>query len=182
MSEVQIPERFLKFIEAATTVAAEGQKVTYAAVLAKAGGRGSMTDVAAAIKIWREQKLDQAKPEVIRHDLPAAETEAVLALLGQLWAKAESEAQTVIETERQALEKLRLEIEDEKAQALEAADATMLENESLIAQLATVKADLDSALKASEELQIQLVKAEAKAEAKAETNQLLELLLAKLSK
>jgi uncharacterized protein involved in exopolysaccharide biosynthesis len=141
-----------------------------------------MTDVAAAIKIWREQKRDSVKPEVVRHDLPATETEAVLSLLGQLWSKAETEAQAVIETERKALEQLRSEIEDEKSQALEAADATMALNEELTAKVASLEAQLKTALKAADELQIQLLKAEAKAEAKAETNQLLEQLLQTLSK
>lgn len=174
----QIPERVVKFLDAANALEAEGQKVTYAAVHAKSGGRGSFNDVGIAIKIWREQKRDAVKPEVVRHDLPTSETDAVLALMGQLWAKAEIEAQAVIEKERQALEQLRSEMEDEKAQALEAADATMLANEELTAKLATAQAALDAALKAAEELQIKLIKAEAKAD----TNQLLEQLIQKLTK
>jgi chromosome segregation ATPase len=178
----QIPERVVKFLDAANALEAEGQKVTYAAVHAKSGGRGSFNDVGIAIKLWREQKRDAVKPEIVRHDLPAAETDAVLALMGQLWAKAEIEAQAVIEKERQALEQLRAEMEDEKAQALEAADATMLANEELTTKLASLETQLETALKAAEELNLKLLKAEAKAEAKADTNQLLEQLLQKLTK
>lgn len=177
MSEVQIPERLRKFLEAATELEASGQKVTYAAVFAQVG-RGSMADVSAAIKLWKEQKRDAVKPEVVRHDLPAAETDAVMTLMGQLWAKAETEAQAVIEKERQALEQLRTEIEDEKAQAIEAADATFALNEELSAKLAALQAELDASLKTADELRIQLIKAEAKAEA----NQLLQDLIQTLTK
>lgn len=181
MSEVQIPERFVKFIEAASALEADGKKVTYAAVFAHVG-RGSMADVSAAIKLWKEQKRDAVKPEIVRHDLPATETDAVMALMGQLWAKAETEAQAVIEKERQALEQLRSEIEDEKAQAIEAADATFALNEELTAKVASLQTQLETALKVADELQIKLLKAEAKSEAKAETNQLLEQLIQKLTK
>lgn len=174
----QIPERVVKFLDAANALEAEGQKVTYAAVHAKSGGRGSFNDVGIAIKIWREQKRDAVKPEIVRHDLPSSETEAVLSLMGQLWAKAEIEAQAVIEKERQALEQLRAEMEDEKAQALEAADATMALNEELTAKVASLQTQLETALKAADELNLKLIKAEAKAEA----NQLLEQLIQKLTK
>ncbi len=174
----QIPERVVKFLDAANALEAEGQKVTYAAVHAKSGGRGSFNDVGIAIKIWREQKRDAVKPEVVRHDLPIAETDAVLALMGQLWAKAEIEAQAVIEKERQALEQLRSEMEDEKAQALEAADATMLANEELTTKVASLQTQLETALKAADELNLKLVRAEAKAD----TNQLLQELIQKLTK
>ena len=177
MSEVQIPERLRKFLEAATELEASGQKVTYAAVFAQVG-RGSMADVSAAIKLWKEQKRDAVKPEIVRHDLPAAETDSVLALMGQLWAKAETEAQAVIEKERQALEHLRAEIEDEKAQAIEAADATFALNEELTAKVASLQTQLETALKAADELNLKLVKAEAKAEA----NQLLQELIQTLTK
>ena len=174
----QIPERVVKFLDAANALEAEGRKVACAAVDAKSGGRGSFNDVGIAIKIWREQKRDAVKPEIVRHDLPSSETEAVLSLMGQLWAKAEIEAQAVIEKERQALEQLRAEMEDEKAQALEAADATMALNEELTAKVASLQTQLETALKAADELNLKLIKAEAKAEA----NQLLEQLIQKLTK
>lgn len=125
-----VPARLHKFIEAAAALAAEGVKVTYAAVFERAGGKGSMTDVAQAIKHWRSQQAEAARPAVVRHDLPESETQAVLALMGQLWAKAETEAQAVLERERQALEAVRAEVEDEKAQALAAADASLKERDA----------------------------------------------------
>ena len=181
MSDQQIPERVVKFIDAAAALEAEGQKVTYATVFSRVG-RGSMADVSAALKIWKEQKRDAVKPEIVRHDLPSSETDAVMALIGQLWAKAETEAQAVIEKERQALEQLRAEIEDEKSQAIEAADATFALNEELSAKLAALQAELDASLKTADELRIQLIKAEARLEEKAESEKRIEQLIQTLKK
>lgn len=136
-------ERLVKFIEAAKALAAEGQKVTYAAVFERAGNRGSMTDVAQAIKLWRSQQAEAERPALVRHELPEAETASVLALMGQLWAKAEAEAQALIERERKALEEVRAEVEDEKSQALAAADASLKERDAALEQVIQLQAEVE---------------------------------------
>lgn len=143
MSVQQIPERFIKFIEAATALQAEGQKVTYAAVMAKAGGRGSMTDVAAAIKLWKEQREEASQPAVVRHELPEEETKQVMDLLGAIWGKAEAQAQSVLAAERQLLDQRRAELEDERLQALDAADASLKERDAALEQVAQLQADIE---------------------------------------
>lgn len=199
MTQQQIPERFIKFIDAAKQLSASGQKVTYAAVMAAAGGRGSMTDVAAAIKLWKEGRDDAAQLEVVQHELPDDEKSQALQVLGALWHRAETQAQSVLNAERQALEQLRTEIEDEKAQALEAADSAIAENDALKARVLELEALLASssqdALAAKTKLEavestLSDVRAELagerelriKAEAKAGTADLLEQLLERLGK
>lgn len=136
-------ERLVKFIEAAKSLAAEGLKVTYSAVFERAGNRGSMTDVATAIKLWRSQQAEAARPALVRHELPESETQAVMSLMAQLWAKAEAEAQALIERERQALEEVRAEVEDEKAQALAAADASLKERDAALEHVTQLEAEVE---------------------------------------
>jgi len=63
--------------------------------------------------------------------------------LGAMWGKAEAQAQAVLAAERQLLDQRRAELEDERLQALDAADASLKERDAALEQVAQLQADIE---------------------------------------
>jgi chromosome segregation ATPase len=104
---------------AADDLAAEGKNPTLAAVRERLGG-GSYTDISAAMQIWKANRQAAAVP--IREPAPAAVTERLGELGGEIWAIALELANSRLQVEREALEQARQELEASRQEAADLAD------------------------------------------------------------
>jgi len=104
---------------AADELAAEGKNPTLAAVRERLGG-GSYTDISAAMQVWKANRQAAAAP--IREPAPAAVTERLGELGGEIWAIALELANSRLQAEREALEQARQELEASRQEAADLAD------------------------------------------------------------
>lgn len=140
---------------AADTILASGQQPTLAAVRAALGG-GSFTTISEAMKAWKAaQQAATATPQ--RETAPAAVTERLEALAGDIWGIALGMANDRLEKERETLNAARKEIEAQRQEAAELADQVSADLEAARAQIAQQA----QALKQAEALAAQLVAAQA---------------------
>ena len=133
---------------------AEGKKPTYSAIR-KALGGGSFSTISDAL-IERKAKL--AARERTAAVEPAPETLAVLLsdFGAQVWALALDVAGKRFVADREALETVRVELETEKAEAIEAADETAAELETAKEQIAALEATELAARKDTETAKAQV--------------------------
>lgn len=139
---------------AADTILASGQQPTLAAVRAALGG-GSFTTISEAMKAWKAAQQAAATPQ--RETAPAAVTERLEALAGDIWGIALGMANDRLEKERETLNAARKEIEAQRQEAAELADQVSADLEAARAQIAQQA----QALKQAEALAAQLVAAQA---------------------
>lgn len=139
---------------AADTIMAAGQQPTLAAVRAALGG-GSFTTISEAMKAWKAAQQAAATPQ--RETAPAAVTERLEALAGDIWGIALGMANDRLEKERETLNAARQEIEAQRQEAAELADQMSAELETARAQIAQQA----QALKQAEAQAVQLVAAQA---------------------
>ena len=138
---------------AADTILASGQQPTLAAVRTALGG-GSFTTISEAMKSWKAAQQAAATP--MREAAPAAVTERLQALAGDIWGVALGMANDRLAKEREALESTRQEIEAQRREAAELAD-------QMSAELETARAQIEQqahALKLSEVQAVQLIAAQ----------------------
>ena len=137
----------------ADTILASGQQPTLAAVRAALGG-GSFTTISEAMKSWKAARQAAATP--MREVAPAAVTERLEALAGDIWGVALGMANDRLAKEREALESTRQEVEAQRREAAELAD-------QMSAELETARAQIEQqahALKLSEVQAVQLIAAQ----------------------
>ena len=138
----------------ADTILASGQQPTLAAVRAALGG-GSFTTISEAMKSWKAARQAAATP--MREVAPAAVTERLEALAGDIWGIALGMANDRLAKERETLDAARKEIEAQRQEAAELADQVSADLEAARAQIAQQA----QALKQAEAQAAQLVAAEA---------------------
>lgn len=139
---------------AADLITASGQQPTLAAVRTALGG-GSFTTISEAMKSWKAAQQAAATP--IREMAPAAVTERMGELAGEIWGVALGMANDRLAKEREALESTRQEVEAQRREAAELADQMSSELETARIQMAQQA----QALKEAEAQAAQLVAAEA---------------------
>jgi hypothetical protein len=139
---------------AADLIAASGQQPTLAAVRTALGG-GSFTTISEAMKSWKAAQQAAATP--MREVAPAAVTERLEALAGDIWGIALGMANDRLAKERETLDAARKEIEAQRQEAAELADQMSAELETARAQIAQQA----QALKQAEAQAAQLVAAQA---------------------
>jgi hypothetical protein len=106
---------------AADGLVAAGERPTLAAVRQAVGG-GSFTTISEAMKTWHAQ---QATLQVVPHPEPAPEaiTRQIEAWAASIWGEAFGLAQERLQSERAALEAVRVDMERERTEAAELADS-----------------------------------------------------------
>ena len=140
---------------AADTILASGQQPTLAAVRAALGG-GSFTTISEAMKAWKAaQQAAAATPQ--RETAPAAVTDRLEALAGDIWGIALGMANDRLEKERETLDAARQEIEAQRREAAELADQVSADLEAARIQIAQQA----QALKQAEAQAAQLAAAQA---------------------
>jgi len=139
---------------AADLILASGQQPTLAAVRAALGG-GSFTTISEAMKSWKAARQAAATP--MREVAPAAVTERLEALAGDIWGIALGMANDRLAKERETLDAARKEIEAQRQEAAELADQMSAELETARTQIAQQA----QALKQAEAQAAQLVAAQA---------------------
>jgi chromosome segregation ATPase len=139
---------------AADLILVGGQQPTLAAVRAALGG-GSFTTISEAMKSWKAAQQAAATPQ--REAAPAAVTERLEALAGDIWGIALGMANDRLAKERETLDAARKEIEAQRQEAAELADQVSADLEAARAQIAQQA----QALKQAEAQAAQLVAAQA---------------------
>ena len=140
---------------AADLILASGQQQpTLAAVRAALGG-GSFTTISEAMKSWKAARQAAATP--MREVAPAAVTERLEALAGDIWGIALGMANDRLEKERETLDAARQEIEAQRREAAELADQVSADLEAARIQIAQQA----QALKQAEAQAAQLAAAQA---------------------
>ena len=132
---------------------AAGQNPTLANVR-KQLGSGSFTTISEAMKGWKAAQAAAAAP--LREAAPAAVTERMGELAGEIWGVALGMANDRLAKEREALESTRQEVEAQRREAAELAD-------QMSAELETARAQIEQqahALKLSEVQAVQLIAAQ----------------------
>lgn len=117
---------------AADKLQAEGQQPTLAAVRAALGG-GSFTTISEAMKSWKAAQQAAAAP--IREAAPAAITDRMGELAAEVWTIAQGMANDRLQSEREALELTRQEMEQAQAEAAELADQLAADLDAARAQI-----------------------------------------------
>src|SRR5665213_4056440 len=87
--------RFQRFMDAARELESAGKSVTLRSVRQQAGG-GSMSDLTAAMRLYRESAIPQTKGSDETPD-------AMLVAIKELYRRAQDEASTAVAAERAAL-------------------------------------------------------------------------------
>ena len=118
----------------ADEIDAAGQNATLAAVR-KALGGGSFTTISDGMTEWRARKAARETP--LREPAPSMVAERLTELGAELWSAALELANARLDSEREALEAARLQLESDKAEAAELADQVTAELELAKAALQT---------------------------------------------
>ncbi|MDO4682770.1 MAG: DNA-binding protein [Lautropia sp.] len=121
--------------QAADELVAEGLKPTMEAVRQRVGG--SYTTIGPALKAWKE-KQTAVSPAI--EAMPAELAGKVSALMNEVWTTAMSMATARLQVERDALEKARAELEEERQEATQLADRYAEELDALKARLTQIEA------------------------------------------
>ena len=126
---------------AATALAEAGERPTLLAVRRAVGG-GSYTTISEAMAEWRAR---QTQPAPSREPAPESVVSQASDLAAAIWAQASALAQERLQVERAALDGVRVEMEQERGEAVELAD-------TLAGELDQVRAELEAAVVESAEM------------------------------
>ena len=132
---------------------AEGQKPTLLAVR-KRLGKGSYTDISAAMVEWRAQKAAKERP--IIEPAPQTLVEKITELGGQIWTSALELANGRLESERENLAVVRAQIEGEKTEAVQLADHITAELDMMKNRVAALEESEKVARSDADSLRIQV--------------------------
>jgi chromosome segregation ATPase len=149
-----------QILAAADAIAAAGQRPTLEAVRQRVGG--SYSTISPVLAEWKARQAARAQP--VREAPPAAVTERLEALGGEVWAVALELATARLRAEREALEAARAELEVERAEAVELADRQAADIEALTSRLSGIEAAEQAARRESDELRGRLAAAESRVE------------------
>lgn len=103
----------------ADKIAAEGGNPTLAAVR-KAIGGGSFTTISEAMQLWKAKKQVVATP--LREPAPASVTDRLMSFGAEIWTVSQEISNTRLQTEREALELVRQEMEATQKETIDLAD------------------------------------------------------------
>lgn len=137
---------------AADRLTADGQRPTLEAVRQITGG--SYTTISPALNEWKAKQTATAAP--LRDPAPASVTERLAEVGAEIWAVALDLANARLATEREALEKVRAELEADRAEATELADRLAEQVEELQARLTSIEAAEATARTEADELRAQM--------------------------
>ena len=140
---------------AADALVAAGERPTLEGIRQRTGG--SYTTISPLLNEWKARHAAQAAP--VREPIPQAVQDKLQEVGGEIWRIASDLANTRLAAEREALEKVRAEIEAERTEAVELADRLSGELEGLKAQVATLDASAASAQDEIAQLRLQLAQA-----------------------
>ena len=140
---------------AAEELAAEGLRPTLEAVRQRIGG--SYTTIGPALNEWKARQAEKASP--VREPPPAAVAER----LAEVWGVALDLANALLAAEREALARVRAEMEAERSEATELADRLAEQLEALQSRLAVLEASEQAARLEAGELRSRLAAAETRA-------------------
>lgn len=140
---------------AADALMESGERPTLEGIRQRTGG--SYTTISPILNDWKARQAAQAAP--VREPIPQAVQDKLQEVGGEIWRIASDLANTRLSAEREALEKVRAEIEAERTEAVELADRLASEGESLQSRLATLEASEAAARGEVEELRLQLAQA-----------------------
>jgi chromosome segregation ATPase len=126
---------------AADQIAAAGQRPTLEAVRQVTGG--SYTTISPALNEWKAKQAAGNVP--LREPAPAAVADRLTEVAAEVWALAVELANARLASEREALDKVRADLEAAQAEATELADKLAGEVEVLNTRLVSVDADLVAA-------------------------------------
>ena len=118
--------------EAANELVEQGINPTLANVR-KHLGKGSFTDIAEAMKVWRSKQEDERQLQEI--DLPTSINERLNALGGELWQLAVTVADERLSSERQAMESVQAAAIAKSEEAQEAVKILEAESKELMQQM-----------------------------------------------
>jgi chromosome segregation ATPase len=122
---------------AADALDAAGQSPTLAAVR-KAVGGGSFTTISEAMAQWRTRKTDKSTP--LREPAPPLVMERLAEVGADIWAAALDLANARLNSEREALEVARAELEASRLEAAQLADQLTVEVEDAKSRLEALQA------------------------------------------
>ena len=125
-----------QILAAADEIAANGQAPTMATVRDRVGG--SYSTIGPVLREWKARQASAAT--TLREPAPAAVTERLGELGAEIWAVAMDLASARLATEREGLERARVELEGERAEATELADRLNAEVDDLRASVIQYKA------------------------------------------
>lgn len=128
---------------AADNLVANGEKPTLASVRTALGG-GSYSTISPLLKQWREQQMIEKTSAPIIESAPEEVTEQAKNFGDKVWQVALELANARLATEREALEKTRLALEDERNEAAELSDSLAEELESMTAERDQLQQDLNA--------------------------------------
>ena len=140
---------------AADALMESGERPTLEGIRQRTGG--SYTTISPILNDWKARQAAQAAP--VREPIPQAVQDKLQEVGGEIWRIASDLANTRLSAEREALEKVRAEIEAERTEAVELAERLASEGESLQSRLATLEASEAAARGEVEELRLQLAQA-----------------------
>ena len=112
----------------ADKIIAEGGNPTLAAIR-KALGGGSFTTISESMKEWKVQHQAKTLAAPLREAAPASVSDRLNVFGSEIWAIALEMANARLQSEREALELVRLELEETQAEAIDLADQLTIEIE-----------------------------------------------------
>jgi len=131
----------------ANSITSEGGSPTLAAIR-KALGGGSFTTISEAMKEWKAQHQAQTTAAPLREAAPASINDRLALFGSEIWAIALEMANARLQSEREALELVRKELEETQTEAIDLADQLTMEIEQ--AQT-TIQQQQDTSIKQTEE-------------------------------
>jgi len=140
---------------AADAIAADGNNPTLAAVR-KALGGGSFTTISEAMKEWKAKHQAQTLAAPIREAAPASVSERLNVFGSEIWAIALEMANARLQSEREALELVRQELEETQTEAIDLADQLNIEIEQAQTVITQQEKELIKAHEEKAELASQL--------------------------
>ncbi len=138
----------------ADELATAGEKPTLETIRKRTGG--SYTTISPILNEWKAQQAAKAAP--VREPIPSAVGDKLLEVGGEIWRIALDLANSRLAAEREALEKVRTDLEGERMEAVELADRLTAQGEELQSRLATIEAAEASARSEAEQLRGELAK------------------------
>lgn len=140
---------------AADALAAEGKRPTLESIRQITGG--SYSTISPALNEWRARQAAKASP--IREAAPQAVADRMAEVGAEVWSIALELANARLAAEREALDKARGELEDERNEATELADRLAAQVEELQSRLASIEAAEQAARTEAGELRQALAEA-----------------------
>ena len=130
-----------EILRAAEEIFLEGKEPTQVAVRERLGGTGSFTTISSVLKEWRADRKSPASP--IRETAPDVVIDRVERYASEIWSIALDIANERLRSEREAMEALRVDMEEQQAEAAAFADQLVVEVEQLREQVSFYQSELE---------------------------------------